>query len=356
MIVERTPHEVIEHCRSMLGVETGSIAIDDALLIALLRHCGGMLCPCSRAVLRASLMESLALLHTDSTVLAVRINHLIDDMIVVGDFLELSDVATEDSDAKGTWVFAAPPSFVMRKSGSAFVTGIVPDQGGMLSVALDARIEYDGVTRFMKPLEKEVLAETLTEQGLHQLIQANWLKSPRQQHAEQLVDKLRQRLAREPICGPINGVEILDPSLKVTIYRDRWIKPSDQTGTFVARRPQEFGAPLWCFMELGQGIVRRMIDLPLGNYRWRGCDAAWHLQMAVDHGLGNPQMYRRSRTEGVIRLDFFSPLPAWARRRLMVLGRECIPERSLLAYELPSEEAEEEVAYLTQNLWLVREV
>ncbi len=51
-------------------------------------------------------MDSLSYLHPDSNALADRLDQLVDDMIVVGDLLELSDVATDDPKVKGTWVFA----------------------------------------------------------------------------------------------------------------------------------------------------------------------------------------------------------------------------------------------------------
>ena len=352
MIVERTPQEVIDYCRSTLGVGAESKGIDDVLLTGLLRRCAGILCPCSRTALRASLMDSLSYLHSDNSALAERLDQLVDDMIVVGDLLELSDVATDDLEVKGTWVFAAPPAFVVRKSGSVFLTGIVPDQDSMLNASLEARVVYSGAIRFMLPVDGEDLAEALTEQGLHQLSESIWLRSPKIQRAEQLLDSLEQHLAREPVCGPVNGLEILDPSTKVMYYRGRWCEPRSQTGKFVARRPQEFGAPIWCFVKLAEGSARRVIDLPPRNYRWRGCDAAWHLQMAVDDQRGEPQRYRRSSTDNGIRFDFFSPLPLWAQRRLMVLERECVHERSRLAYELPAAEADEEEMYLQQYLWL----
>ena len=353
MIIERSPQDVIDYCRSVLGVRSETKGIDDVLLTGLLRRCAGILCPCSRAALRASLMDSLSYLHPDSNALADRLDQLVDDMIVVGDLLELSDVATDDPKVKGTWVFAAPPAFVVRKSGSVFLTGIVPDQDSMLNAPLEARIVYSGATRFLIPVDGENLTEALIEQGLHQLPESVWLKSPKMQRAEQLLASFEQRLSREPVCGPVNGVEILDPSTKATYYRGRWCEPRSQTGKFVARRPQEFGAPIWCFVELDDGSVRRVIDLPPRNYRWRGCDAAFHLQMAVDDQREEPQRYRRSSSDNGIQLDFFSPLPLWAQRRLMVLGRESVREQSLLAYELSIEEADEEEMYLQQYLWLM---
>lgn len=352
MIVELAPEDVIRYCRSFLGISTEPAQLDDVLLAGLLRRCAGILCPCSRAALRTAITESLSYLHPDNSAVLDRLDDLIEDMIVGGDLLELPDVAIDDSDVKGTWVFAAPPSFVVRRSGSAFLTGIAPDHDLFLPESLNERVVRSRTTRFIQPNPDEDLTEQLSAHGLNHLPEAIWLRSPRSQTPEHLIQRFENQLAAQPICGPITGLEILDRSTKVTYYRGRWGAPRDQSGTFVARRPQEFGAPLWSFVELVDGSANRIIDLPPRNYRWRGCDAAWYLQLAIDHCGGQPQQYRRTLTDNGIRFDFFSPLPIWAQRRLMILGYERARDSSLFAYEIPTAEAEQEEKNLQQNLWL----
>ena len=354
MIREVTPQSVISSCRTALGITGVENGIDDILLSSLLRHCAGILCPCSRTALRAALIESLAYLGVDGATLAERLEKLVDDLIVSGDLLELSDVATEDPHVKGTWVFAAPPSFIVRASGSAFLSGIVPDQNTFLPTSLAERIIYSGSTRYVLPEAGEDLVEALSAQGLNQLTETVWLKAPKKQTPQELAGRLRQQLASHQICGPINDLMILDPTKKVTYYLGRWVAPTIQTGAFIARRPQEFGAPIWSFVELVSGTPTRIMDLPSRHYRWRGCDAAWHLQMAIDYCAGQPQQYRRSITDQGVRFDFFSPLPLWAQRRLMIFGCERQRDNSLLAYEIPMAESDEEEKQLQENLWLVR--
>lgn len=75
--------------------------------------------------------------------------------------------------------------------------------------------------------------------------------------------------------------------------------------------------------------------------------------MAIDRIAGHPQQYRRSITDAGVRFEFFSPLPLWAQRRLMILGHERPHSRSLFAYEIPVAEAAEEEKNLQENLWLV---
>ncbi len=353
MISEISPRDVITYCRTALGISTNKSGIDDVLLSGLLRRCAGILCPCSRTALRIALTESLIYLDTDSNALAKRLGMIVDNLIVSGDLLELSEVTTDDPDVRGTWVFAAPPSFVVRPSGSVFLSGIVPDQDAFLPESLDARIVYSRCTRHILPKPGEDLAEILSSAGLIPLPEKVWLKAPKALPPEELLKKFKQQLAAQKSCGPINGLKILDPARKVTYYRGRWTEPATQTGTFVAQRPQEFGTPGWCFVELAEGTPRRLLDLPSSIYhRWRGCDAAWHLQMAIDHCRKQPQQYLRCDTDNGARFYFYSPLPLWAQRRLMLFGHECPRKDSLFAYEISAEEADEEEQYLRGHLWL----
>jgi hypothetical protein len=352
MISEIYPKDVVSYCCSVLGIESEEKKINDLFLTALLRRTAGMLCPCSRTTIRNSLNESLSYLHDRPDEISLRIEELIDDLIVAGDLLELSDVTTEDNVAKGTWVFMSPPAFVERKSGGIFLTGIVPDHDGFLSEELSRRVIHSYGTRLIEPEPNEDLAEILIAEGLHRLPESTWLKSPRLKSAAEFLEGTKQRLAVEPSCPPVAGLEVINPKTKHTYYRGRWTEPSNQTGTFIARRPQEFGAPNWCFAELNLGKLVRIIDLPVGTYRWRACDFAWHLQMAIDWENEAPQRYRKSDLGSVCRFDFFSPLPLWSERRFMALGRRCPGDRSLFAYEIPVNESEQEEEFLRANLWL----
>ena len=73
----------------------------------------------------------------------------------------------------------------------------------------------------------------------------------------------------------------------------------------MGRRPQEYGSPIWCFVEIENGVPQKLLDFPLPKSRWRGCDTAWHLQMAMDHVRGEPQRYRLCSDSEGERIDFF---------------------------------------------------
>lgn len=352
VITELRPNDVLANCRRALQLPApAGTLIDDGLLAALLRRSAGMRCPCSRAALRASLVESLRGLSQDTDKLADRIEEIIDALVVAGDLLELSDVVTDDPGAKGTWVYAAPPGFVTRPSGSIFLIGVVPDQDTFLPEGLASRVAYEGFTRLIAQQPGEDLPAELREQGLQELSEHVWLKGPKPESALEMLSALEYRLISQPPSGAIGDLRILDSAQPVTYYPGRWTAPKRHSGNFVARRPQQFGAPLWCFVTLQDGIPTRLLDFPLKKTRWRGCDAAWHVQMALDHRFGHPQLYRRRAAEDGIRLDFFSPLPLWAERRLMIFGRPAPPEKCLMSYWLPAGEAKAEERFLRDRLW-----
>lgn len=355
---EVKPGEVLAISRFTLGlppqVEGDSDAVDDIFLAALLRHSAGFLCPCSAATLRSAAMDSLQYLVVDEN-LANRIEDIIETLTIGGDLLELSQATTDDPAVRGTWLFAAPPSYVVRPSGDIFLTGIVADQDTYLPSSLAERIRFDGCSRVIVPEGGEDLAGELTELGLQCVSEDNWLKAPRAQPAEKLHADLEARLKSGPRSGSIPDLEVLDPEKPVRYYRGRWLSVKKQTGVFVARRPQEYGSPIWCFVELQGGEAQKLLDFPLPKQRWRGCDAAWHLQMAIDRLRGNPQPYRLRRDDDGVCLDFFSPLPLWAQRRLMIIGCKAAPQKCLMSFWIPAHEMEDEERFLQERLWLARQ-
>ena len=103
MILEINAEDVIANSRSSLGLPASeSDEIDATLMAALLRRSAGILCPCSRTSLRASLLDSLRLLGVAEMDLREKIDAAIDGLITGGDLLELEDVTTSDLAVKST--------------------------------------------------------------------------------------------------------------------------------------------------------------------------------------------------------------------------------------------------------------
>ena len=355
MIEKIEKQDVLKICRETLGLNnSGCSSVDHDLLIALVRRCAGICCPCSRATLRRSLIEALQYLSDSEEFLAERIEAIVEGLVVTGDLLELHDVSALDPSVRGTWVFAAPASYVIRPNGDFFVIGTVSDQDVFLPHSLASRVRARGYTRLITPEPGEDLAERMEEQGLQRLSERSWLRSPKAEEAGRVLERYRRRVDEVLPAGEVQGLEILVGEQPVTYYRGRWKSCEGKTGTFVGRRPQEYGAPIWCFVELAEGVSKRFVDMPRKRSHWRGCDEAWHLQMAIDAERGEPQLYRVLSGGAEWRFEFFSPLPAWAERRLITFGRAVQAETCLMAYALPCGAAELEERILQNSLWLSR--
>lgn len=345
--------EVLKICRETLGLRPSSAAlIDDAFLAALVGRAASVLCPCAPVTLVSAVIDALRLLTQEPDAIKKRITEAVENLIVFGDLLELNQVTVDDPAVKGTWVFAAPPSFVVRPSGAIFVLGMVADEVSPLPASLNDRIAYEGFTRILTPLSGENLPTILRGLGLREITLNLWRKSPPPQSAAELREQMLGRLNKQAESGDIADIRILDPARNVRFYDQRWVVPRNESGTFVARRPQAYGAPLWGFAQLEQGTVTRFLDFPLKGQRWRGCDIAWHFQMAIDHCHGAPQRYRKRPTSGGICFDFFSPLPQWASRGLNLVGHGLLPGNSLMSYWIPEREASTEEEFLAKQLWL----
>jgi len=196
VVAQLQREEVLALTRRHLGLpdSDGSASIaDNAYIAAILRHCAGFLCPCSGATLRAATRESLRLL-VDEPKLDEHIDEAIESLTVGGDLLELTHATTDDVAVKGTWVFAAPPGYVVRPTGSIFLTGIVADQDTYLPRTLSERILYDDYTRMLVPEADEELVGELAEFGLQKISQETWLKCPRAQLATKFLSDLKLSL------------------------------------------------------------------------------------------------------------------------------------------------------------------
>lgn len=356
VITHISPDEVLRIACKTSGLKPHAAKMTaEPLLAALVRRVAGTLCPCSPSTLSSAVLDGLYHLSPAPSDLAGQLETIIERLIVIGDLLELSQVTIDDASVKGTWVFIAPPSFVERPGGSVIVTGISPDEATPLPESLSTRVQHEGVTRILHPVGSEDLPSILRDLGFVELSKKHWLHAPARKSAQALRDEMLRRLLDLPPSGSIDELSILDPETNVTHYRSRWVKPTNQQGHFVARRPQAYGSPIWGFATVTAGVVTQFLDLPLKGMASRGCDAAWHLQMAIDASRGTPQRYRYRQTPDGPCLDFYSPLPLWAERRLGILGRAYPTAACLLSYLLPDRELATEETFLQDRLWLARQ-
>jgi hypothetical protein len=355
MITVLDKSRVLRTTRTFLGLPGDNGAVDDELTAAALRRLAAFTCPCPASTLARVFAESFAGLVPSDELrkLRERATELVEQMVVQGDLLELSDVTSLDPLAGKLWVFAAPPAFVARPGGTVILLGIVPDEPSALPAALSGRVKNeDGRRTLIQANGGEDLAEELRSIGLVELSEDAWLKPPREEGAEEYLERhsnlLSQRLSR----GQIEGLEIINPSAPTHFYRGRWTEPRRFSGDFIGRRPQTYGAPIWGMVRLADGVPSHFLDLPISGARYRGCDAAWRLQAAIDAARGSSQMFRvRAASDGCI-VDFFGPIPSWAARRFYLIGREAAPVHALLSFWVPESEIAGTREFLRQFLWL----
>ena len=345
-----TPAEVSAESVEKLGLDRTLLDLTSVEAIACaLRRAAGFLCPCSSRTLIKAVFEPLRGVHvqTDSLPLVVE---TLEAVVAQGDLLELRD-ATQEA-AGSTRLFAAPPSFVPLRSGSVMLLGVAPDGVSPLPDDIEQAIEYVKHVRILREVGTD-LGERLAEMGLIEFKLSAWTKGPKSETAAEHIAGMGRLIDGAQACGDLPGIMLLDPEQPVRYHSVRWVKPSQQTGRFVGRRPQAYGADLWCLVEMYQGRAIRLVDFPTRGGVGRGCDEAWRLQAAIDYERGAPQVYRvRLEPDGSRLVDFFSPIPMWARRRWGAIGETATASGCLLSFRFSSCEVSEELEFARRLLWL----
>ena len=112
MIAIVSSADVLASAHTALGLPAGG-DLDDVYLATSLRRLAGFLCPCSPKTLIRSMAKNHDGMTPSNDGLAERVESILESLIAIGDLLELNHVTTLDETVKGTWVFAAPPSFVL---------------------------------------------------------------------------------------------------------------------------------------------------------------------------------------------------------------------------------------------------
>jgi hypothetical protein len=326
-------------------------------LAALVRRAASFAAPCSPRALRGAVLRALGGLTASGPDAREELRASIDEMIEAltsyGDLLELPAADPNDSAATRT-LYLAPPTYVCIDD-VLFLLGGALDGGDAVPSDLRAAVECRSHTRRMRPGDAAEVSKRLRAIAWVELRRDLWLPAPVHEAPEQVVARANAALAAKPTAGEVPGLTVLDTEAPTTDYRGRWAEPTRKTGRFVARREQRYGADLWSYVELANGTVTHLVDLPLGaRADMRPCDAAWHLQMAIDAIAGRPQRYRRrpAPPAGAVLVDFFSPVPLWARRRWDVLGEEIARSGSLFAYRFPADVFADVERTLHSDLWL----
>ncbi|MEQ9179808.1 MAG: hypothetical protein RIF44_14020 [Nitratireductor sp.] len=340
--------EALKITAESLGV-TGS---DDlhAITKGALRRALFALAPTSQADVVRSVFEPLAPLGADRE----WVEEALEDLVVYGDALEMRKIRDDPWDAPGIVLRPAPPSFVERDDGTLMILGVAGELPTALPAELDNRVTSHGPVRTLSAQKSENLASYLKLLGFVQLSEQAWLCLPTAETASTHCQRWEDALHDVDVSQTdVEGIEILDPAKPVSYYRGRWRTPTrDTNGTFVARRPQLYGARLWSLLELRDGLCYRVLDLYGDENRQRPCDVAWRLQAAKDAVAGKPQEIRICESSDGCTLDFFGPIPAFAERRLLLVGTKRKAENCLFSFSLEAAQLKDEIAALERYLWM----
>lgn len=321
--------------------------IDDLLKPAL-RRAAHILSPAARGDLVRFVAEPLAVFGA----LQDAVESALDEMIVYGDILAMRRQPLDSWGTPAEVLRPAPPTFVRRSNGEFIFIGVAGDHPSALSQELDALVVNDGMVRRLPP-QGEDLSAHLRLLGFAQLSEQAWLRAPAVETPAAHLARWRAKLdASPPIDNAIDGLDLLDGARNPRYYRGRWTAPSNHSGIYVARRPRLYGAALWSLLHLEQGLPRRLIDLYADDDRQRPCDLAWRIQAALDAERDVPQRVRVRRTASATSMDFYSPLPAFAERRLALVAAKTTGAQCLYSYTLPDARLAEEVGPLRALLWM----
>ncbi|GGU90070.1 hypothetical protein GCM10010182_00650 [Actinomadura cremea] len=338
---------------SVLDVDEAADLFSLEGLTASLRRAASFLCPASpRQLIDAVLEVVCPLLPDGGRPSGNDLADLLDLLVSAGDLLELR----KPGDTPGRLLYLGPPSYIERQPGQYLLLGIRPFGAPLISSDLAGEVQYEGHTRSidLAPTEAEAQLSALGFRAIHP---NQWIRRPPEMEPSEQISRIRERISAAGPAGAVEGMTVIDPAAKVTYYRGRW-RPlvGSDSGLFVARRPQDYGADLWCVVLVSEGTPLRLIDLPVDDPAAPGHDEAWRVQAALDAVGGSPQVFRTgpcSATSAGRTVDFFSPLPQWAERNLELAGMP-VPRTAgaLRSYRIPEAAIQSLAHFLTNMLWM----
>ncbi len=340
--------DVLQRTLERVGLSEGADPLSVESLASILRHSASLLCPCSPPGILSAVTEALQpLLSVDD--LRERCRAVLDELVAHGDLVEFDDIS---GFAQNRLLYLAPPAFVPVGTSKALIVGVAPDGVELLPVGIMATRK--GVARIISDIDHPSIEQQLRHAGLHELPYEVWVKAPTTRPFDAIVRQFDKTLERQPPSDAVDGLRVLDTAIQSAWYRERWTAPGSLTGRYIGTRTRRYGADLWCYVELVNGMPSRLVDLPQGRTSERGCDQAWRLQCALDASHGVPQRYRLKPLDAKrSRLSIHLPCPAWLLRRW-----DCIGERggeSVFVFDFERSDANQEVEILQQSLWMVPE-
>lgn len=348
--IERT--EVLTHAVEILGLDPETIGlVSTEGLCASVRRAASFLCPASPRQIVEAVLDAISPISN-----GIERSEVVDALaalVATGDLLEL-----RQGPGQPRLLYLGPPSFVEKHPGEYLLLGIRP-RAAVLVVEADANLEiiYDAHTRSVLT-DRATGVATLMNAGLHRLSKDHWIRAPRRESSAKVIEKVHEQFNADCAApGPISGLTIIAPDQPVHFYKGRWREPrSDDNGVYIGRRPQAYGAPIWCAVQIVKGTPQVVLDLPVDSSVTPAWDEARRIQAAIDVENGTPQVYRVrvcDQPRAGTYFDFFTPLPSWAERFITISGQPASKGRkSLFSYCLPNEAVDETQRFLMESLWM----
>ncbi len=176
----------------------------------------------------------------------------LDLLIGSGDLLELR----HESSGSPRLLYLARPYYIERVPGTYLLMGVRPYGARLIEDDLAEVIDYEGHARILI-LDSEKANDKLSQLGLQAVLKDRWVASPAVADAADFVGEYKMRIDVAREVGELDGLAIIDPASPARYYRGRWRSPvSPDTGDFVARHPQAYGADLWCLVRFAEGKPR----------------------------------------------------------------------------------------------------
>ena len=351
------PYEVAARSLEVLGLDADNIdfSFPEALAEAA-RRVVSMSGPISKSKAVRLVREPLRSLPDVDEATMESVPDVIEQLVSVGDLLE------REIDRQGfnqtAMLLIGMPRYVTISERLFVLLGSRPDGVPPISDDLAKHIELNGAVRYLRfpvGLEADLLAQ-LRDEGVREIKTEHWLRSPNTETTERFVRRISNRLDAAIAPGELDGAVMFDPSQSRRHYRSRWRPlrhPPD--GTLVLRRPQSYGAHRWSIARATDGMVQRLVDLPLESSGDRACDEAWRIMAAIDALSGSPGVVSVVPLSGSrARLDFDAPLPAWLQRHLASIGYPVLRSNGALFSFSVEEDALSHIRELVeQKLWYV---
>jgi hypothetical protein len=329
-----------------LVVEAGIDDLNDALAIesAMVRHCSARLGRTTRQSLIEATETTYSRVLLDVASAPIPISDIVDELIASGDILS-------GREGGRNHLYLSPPMFVRRRSGSAFLLGGHLETGLPFVEGMVSRGQF----RELAHAPDDMTLRTL---GFGLLPTNVWIAAPSKIDPREFLGRLDAALDAAGPAGDVSDVVLFDPNKRRDYYLGRLTPSGRATGRFVARRTRRWSGPIWCYAEFREGVMGSFVDLPVVDARFSSRDEAWWGICAIDATLRQPQRLVTRNVGGATEVSAYSPLPSWAQRRLLSVGRRS-PRRTpgtLATFLVPDSEISEEVAFLSSNLWLAVQV